>query len=170
MADVNKSRTWLSIGSFNGALAVAFGAVGAHALDATASAERVDWLSTGARYHMVHALVARSQRLSTKRCVNRPTISISWWCGFTDGWGPSVRSAPIALLAIGWVARYWTGAAVRVAGILFVVGMILFSCALYAAGVTGSTAVMPVVPVGGMSYIPGWLALFAGVVRGPPDS
>ncbi|MBI3707683.1 MAG: DUF423 domain-containing protein [Proteobacteria bacterium] len=49
-------RPWLAVAALNGLLAVGVGAIGAHALRATASPERLAWLDTGLRYHMWHAL------------------------------------------------------------------------------------------------------------------
>ena len=47
---------WLLIAAINGALAVAAGAFGAHALQAQLDAPTLQTFETGARYHMYHAL------------------------------------------------------------------------------------------------------------------
>lgn len=47
---------WLLIAAINGALAVAFGAFGAHGLSGRIDARALDIFETGARYHMYHAL------------------------------------------------------------------------------------------------------------------
>ncbi|HWA30516.1 MAG TPA: DUF423 domain-containing protein [Rhizomicrobium sp.] len=47
---------WLVIAAINGALAVAFGAFGAHGLQGRVDAHALAVFETGARYHMYHAL------------------------------------------------------------------------------------------------------------------
>src|SRR5262249_27308156 len=49
-------RLWLLVAAINGALAVAAGAFGAHALQARLDAHAIQVFETGARYHMYHAL------------------------------------------------------------------------------------------------------------------
>ena len=44
----------------------------------------------------------------------------------------------LALLAVAWASTRWTSAAIRAAGWLFVVGILLFSGSLYALTLTGS--------------------------------
>lgn len=48
---------WLRIGGVSGALAIAFGAFGAHALRSRVSDERIlKAFETGAHYHLVHSV------------------------------------------------------------------------------------------------------------------
>jgi uncharacterized membrane protein YgdD (TMEM256/DUF423 family) len=49
-------QPWLVIAAINGALAVAAGAFGAHALQGRLDAHAMQVFETGARYHMYHAL------------------------------------------------------------------------------------------------------------------
>jgi uncharacterized membrane protein YgdD (TMEM256/DUF423 family) len=49
-------NVWFAIGAINGALAVAFGAFGAHGLQGRIDAHALSLYETGARYHMYHAL------------------------------------------------------------------------------------------------------------------
>ncbi|HEY1709304.1 MAG TPA: DUF423 domain-containing protein [Rhizomicrobium sp.] len=49
-------NVWLVVAALNGALAVAAGAFGAHALQGRIDAHAVQVFETGARYHMYHAL------------------------------------------------------------------------------------------------------------------
>lgn len=65
----------------------------------------------------------------------------------------------LALLAVGWAAGRWPGAATAAAGWLFVVGTILFSGSLYVLAVTGIRALGAITPLGGLAFILGWLAL-----------
>ncbi|SDG31105.1 Uncharacterized membrane protein YgdD, TMEM256/DUF423 family [Limimonas halophila] len=70
-----------------------------------------------------------------------------------------------ALLAVAWLTAARGGALVAVAGAAFLAGAVLFSGGLWLAGLTGWTGLMPVVPVGGLGYILGWLTLAAVAVR-----
>ena len=47
----------LRVGACAGFLAVALGAFGAHGLEHRASAEQLEWWTTGAHYHLTHALL-----------------------------------------------------------------------------------------------------------------
>jgi uncharacterized membrane protein YgdD (TMEM256/DUF423 family) len=49
-------NVWLVVAAINGALAVAAGAFGAHALQGRLDAHAMQVFETGARYHMYHAL------------------------------------------------------------------------------------------------------------------
>ena len=49
-------RTWLVLAGINGALAVALGAVAAHALQGRLDAHARELFDTAARYHLAHAL------------------------------------------------------------------------------------------------------------------
>ncbi|MDB5352272.1 MAG: putative small rane protein [Planctomycetota bacterium] len=128
---------WIRIGAISGALAVAFGAFGAHGLtpkpkvlntmEATerqALERRLANFETAARYHMVHAL---------------------------------------AIVAVGLapgVARWRTAA-----GWAFLLGTVAFSGSLYAIGVGGPKWLgMIVTPTGGVLFIVGWV-LFAASAR-----
>ncbi|QCG95692.1 DUF423 domain-containing protein [Azospirillum sp. TSA2s] len=57
------------------------------------------------------------------------------------------------------------GAALRVAGWLFVVGILLFCGTLYALATVGPLPVPMTAPAGGWSFMLGWLALAVAVLR-----
>jgi uncharacterized membrane protein YgdD (TMEM256/DUF423 family) len=120
-------RTFVFIGAVFGAVGVAAGAFGAHALKARLGPEMLAVFETGVRYQLVHAL---------------------------------------GLLAVGWAAGRWTSCAVRAAGWLFVVGVLLFSGSLYAMCLTGVRALGVITPIGGAAFIAGWLLLAWGAWRG----
>ncbi|HIJ61868.1 MAG TPA: DUF423 domain-containing protein [Rhodospirillaceae bacterium] len=63
----------------------------------------------------------------------------------------------LALLALAQWAEE-AGRAGRLAGLLFCLGMLLFSGGLYAMALF-SWPVVPLIPVGGVSFIGGWLCL-----------
>lgn len=133
----------LIIGAVLGALAVVFGAFGAHGLEgmfeerlnstddetrARAMRMLANW-ETGARYHMYHAL---------------------------------------ALIAAAWVAsRSAKKGVVIAAGYCFVAGIALFSGSLYVMVLTGKTWLGAITPLGGTAMIIGWilLAVAAGKLK-----
>ncbi len=69
----------------------------------------------------------------------------------------------LALLGVGLLAGRTARPrlTLRLAGWGFLAGTLLFSGALYVMGVTGARALGPIVPVGGVLLMAGWVALFA---------
>jgi uncharacterized membrane protein YgdD (TMEM256/DUF423 family) len=55
-----RATLWRRVGAVQGALAVAMGAFGAHALADRLSARMLQVFETGARYHLVHAIALLS--------------------------------------------------------------------------------------------------------------
>ena len=80
----------------------------------------------------------------------------------------------LALLGVGLLAGRTARPrmTLRLAGWGFLAGTVLFSGALYVMGLTGSRALGPIVPVGGVLLMAGWVALFAcGLgLRGAPEA
>jgi uncharacterized membrane protein YgdD (TMEM256/DUF423 family) len=72
----------------------------------------------------------------------------------------------LALLAVAWASTRWTSAAIRAAGWLFVVGILVFSGSLYLLTLTGIRALGAITPIGGVAFIMGWLLLAWGAWRG----
>ena len=72
----------------------------------------------------------------------------------------------LALLAVAWASTRWASAAIRGAGWLFVVGIVLFSGSLYVLCLTGVRALGAITPFGGAALIAGWLLLAWGAWRG----
>jgi uncharacterized membrane protein YgdD (TMEM256/DUF423 family) len=74
-----------------------------------------------------------------------------------------------ALLGLALLAGRFEGLAARllaIAGWFFVAGLILFSGGLALASLAGATPLVAFVPVGGIAYILGWVALGAAAVTG----
>ena len=71
----------------------------------------------------------------------------------------------LALLAVGLLADRWKTGLVKLSGILFTVGIILFSGSLYILAVTGIGVFGAVAPLGGMSLIAAWALLVIGAIR-----
>ncbi len=64
----------------------------------------------------------------------------------------------VALLGIAALTPLSPNGA-RTAGIAFVAGIVLFSGSLYFLGLTGSRALVLITPLGGLSFIAGWIVL-----------
>ncbi len=66
----------------------------------------------------------------------------------------------LALLAVAWAAARWPGSPWPVAaGWLFVAGTVLFSFSLYLLSLTGARWLGAIAPLGGASFVAGWLCL-----------
>lgn len=122
-------RYWLAMAGTSGALAVALGAVGAHAFSGAPAAERL--FDTALTYHLGHVP---------------------------------------ALLAVAWLAERGLEGRARclphLSGVAFVLGTLLFSGSLYLKAWTGAAPVPPLVPVGGLAFILGWLVLASAGLAG----
>ena len=76
-----------------------------------------------------------------------------------------------ALLSAGMLYKNFPNAFVRWAGIFFIAGIILFCGSLYAlmyikgAVMPGFKWVGAITPIGGLSFILGWLSLFIGTLK-----
>lgn len=65
----------------------------------------------------------------------------------------------LALFVTAWLAGEVKGRAARLAGLLFVVGILLFSGSLYLLALTGVRALGAVTPLGGVAWIAAWSIL-----------
>jgi uncharacterized membrane protein YgdD (TMEM256/DUF423 family) len=72
----------------------------------------------------------------------------------------------VALLAVAWVNTQWPGRPARLAGWLFIAGIVLFSGSLYLFVLTGERRVAVVTPIGGLALLAGWLAVAWAAWRG----
>ncbi len=128
-------KTLWILASLLGAAAVIVGAFGAHALPG--------WL---ARQGLEEAVVTR--RLATLETGVRYHMYHA-----------------LALLAIAlWQRQLGSESSGWSAGLLLV-GIVLFSGCLYVYALTGIKAFAMIVPLGGVSFIAGWIALAIGVAR-----
>lgn len=75
-----------------------------------------------------------------------------------------------ALLAVAWLAERGLDGRARflhhLAGACFLLGMVLFSGSLYLKAWTGAAPLPPLVPVGGLAFLLGWLSLAAAGLSG----
>ena len=125
-------KGFLKTATLLGALSVALGAFGAHALNQHVSDYAVNIFETGVRYQFYHAF---------------------------------------ALLVSGILYKEFPNKFIKWSGKLFIVGIIFFCASLYALTFV-KAAVLPgydwigaITPLGGLSFIAGWLCLFLGMVR-----
>jgi uncharacterized membrane protein YgdD (TMEM256/DUF423 family) len=72
----------------------------------------------------------------------------------------------LALFATGLAARELSRNVCRAAGVLFALGMLLFSGSLYWLALGGPAWLGPVTPLGGTCLIAGWIVLAVGALRG----
>jgi uncharacterized membrane protein YgdD (TMEM256/DUF423 family) len=72
----------------------------------------------------------------------------------------------LALLAVAWASQHWAGTPLRVAGVLFIGGTLLFSGSLYLLALTGARWLGAITPLGGLLFLAGWAAFGIGIVKG----
>lgn len=134
-----KPASWVACGAVVGALAVAAGAFGAHAIgdrirkdttlseaERTAAQRNLEIFETAARYQMYHAL---------------------------------------AMLLTGLLASRYTSGWFTLAGSCFLLGVIVFCGLLYGLALGGPRFLGAIVPIGGIAFIAGWVCLAIAAFR-----
>jgi len=71
-----------------------------------------------------------------------------------------------ALIATGWVISRWPASLANTAGILFIVGTLLFSGSLYLLSLTGIRWLGAITPLGGLAWLAAWGCLAWAVAKG----
>lgn len=71
----------------------------------------------------------------------------------------------LGLLLIGLIGFQIDSKWLRWSGILLVAGIILFSGSLYALSISGIKTLGAITPVGGLSFVAGWICLAAGITK-----
>ncbi len=71
----------------------------------------------------------------------------------------------LALLFAGLLARSLTHPAVNVAGLSWIVGLLLFSGSIYVLAIGGPRFFGPITPIGGLALIAGWASMLVAVVK-----
>ena len=76
-----------------------------------------------------------------------------------------------ALVLVGLLSALAPGRAIRLAGYAMLSGILLFSGCIYAWILTGLQPLVHLVPIGGVAFIVGWIALAAAGwnLKGPPQ-
>lgn len=111
-------RIWLVLAALSGFVAVALGAAGAHAFKAALSPERMGWLDTGLRYHLVHTLALLAVAILIE-AEPRPTPALRLAPWLFAG-GIVLFSFGLYAMALGGVRSL--GPAVPTGGVLFMAG------------------------------------------------
>jgi len=65
----------------------------------------------------------------------------------------------LALIVVAWAVERWPGPFAETAGWLFLAGIVLFSGSLYALVLTNTRWLGAVTPLGGVSFMAGWVCL-----------
>ena len=71
----------------------------------------------------------------------------------------------LALLAVGSLAGRWKTGFVKLSGVLFTAGVVLFSGSLYILAITGVGVFGAIAPLGGLSLMAAWTSLIVGAIR-----
>ena len=71
-----------------------------------------------------------------------------------------------ALIATAWIISRWPGSAASAAGMLFIVGTLLFSGSLYLLSLTGVRWLGAITPLGGLAWLAAWACLAWAVAKG----
>ena len=72
-----------------------------------------------------------------------------------------------AILLVGLLSTHKPSNLIRVAGYLFLIGIVLFSGSLFLLIKTNNPSLGAVTPFGGLLFIAGWVLLAIGVTRKP---
>lgn len=119
---------WFAVAAITGALAVAFGAFGAHALKTRVSEDLLVVFETGVRYQMYHALAL----LAVAYAVDR--FPGGW--AHASGWlflvGIVVFSGSLYVMTLTGVR--WLGAVTPIGGACFILGWILLAATALRSG------------------------------------
>jgi uncharacterized membrane protein YgdD (TMEM256/DUF423 family) len=119
----------LVVGALLGALAVAAGAFGAHALAARLGSRELELWETAARYLMYVALALLvlgvfQRQIAPERTGSARSALAAGWALFAGG---VIFSGTVGALALG--APRWLGAVTPVGGLLLIAGFVLFAAA-----------------------------------------
>jgi uncharacterized membrane protein YgdD (TMEM256/DUF423 family) len=110
---------WIVIGCASGALAVALGAFGAHALKTRVDADDLDIWKTAVHYQALHALALVFFGLFQER---RGASSLAAWC-FAGG--SAIFSGTLYAIVLG--GPRMLGAITPIGGVLLIAGWIVFA-------------------------------------------
>lgn len=116
-------RAMMGIGSILGALAVAAGAFGAHALRESLEPRMLEIFETGARYHLIHALVLIAAGVVGLHAKGRAAGIAGWLLTA----GVVIFSGSLYALVLTGV-RTW-GAVTPIGGVLLIAGWVSLAVA-----------------------------------------
>lgn len=118
------ARLFITIGSINAALAVVFGAFGAHALKARVSPEMLEVYHTASQYHFYHALGLLLIAAVAGHIQSDSALRLS---GYLMLAGIVLFSGSLYLLAITGVR--WLGAVTPIGGVAFIAAWVVLAVA-----------------------------------------
>ena len=124
-------KTFLSLGAFFGAVAVALGAFGAHGLKKIVSSDAVNVFQTGVQYQMYHTLALLILAIVYERMKNE------WikWAGYLFSFGILFFSGSLylitALNAYGKAIPTAIGVITPLGGLLFIMAWLSFLVGVY---------------------------------------
>jgi uncharacterized membrane protein YgdD (TMEM256/DUF423 family) len=107
-----------------GALAVALGAFGAHALESRLTASLLQTYETGVRYHFYHVIALVAVVFAINRWPNTNLPVISGWLFIV---GILIFSGSLYILALTGIR--WLGAITPIGGVAFVAGWLCLAVA-----------------------------------------
>ena len=113
-------KNWIIIGASLAAVAVLFGAFGAHLLKSRLPTEDLTIFETGVRYQMYHAL---------------------------------------GIISLGILGFHYDENVIHLPAVLLTFGIIIFSGSLYLLVLTDIRLFGALTPIGGVSFIAGWIIL-----------
>ena len=116
-------RLFFALGAFIGALGVAAGAFGAHALAGKLAADRLELFELAARYQMIHALALIAAAWAAQRWPSALTSAAGWLLLV----GVVIFCGTIYALAFG--APRILGAVTPIGGMSLIIGWVLLALA-----------------------------------------
>lgn len=137
-------KSWIACGGLLAAAAVACGALGAHGLDSSLRNET----ETRVRDNRLKGEERDKAFAETERRIANFETAVRYHMYHA-----------LAVILTGIVALRRPSAAAQTAGWLFIAGVVLFSGMLYGWVLFQSRSLAMIVPVGGVAFIIGWLAL-----------
>ncbi len=122
------AKTYLLIAAFNGFLAVALGAFGAHGLKQRLSTDLLAVYQTGVQYHFYHTLALL---LVAALMLHWPQSNSLRWSALLFCIGMLVFSGSLYVLSITGIR--WLGAITPLGGVAFLAGWIALALAVWKA-------------------------------------
>ena len=119
------AQFFLIAGAVAMALAVGFGAFGAHIVQDMLTAERFEVYKTGVEYHFYHGI---GLLIIGAIALHMPENNLLSWSGWLLLAGILIFSGSLYLLTLTDTA--WLGAVTPIGGVAFIAGWILFAIAL----------------------------------------
>ncbi|MBS0264097.1 MAG: DUF423 domain-containing protein [Planctomycetes bacterium] len=156
---MDSAKRWIILGALLGGLSVAAGAFGAHGLDRYFRLKYEDEV-----YEKKVEIEGREVVL-----VRRP-LAEKYLADVKTGAEYQMYHA-LALVLAGLMYRQRACPCLNIAGWCFTFGCLGFSGGLYAYALTGAKIIgMSIVPLGGVLFIAGWVALLASQCGKTPSS